>query len=67
MIISNTLAFALVDDPDFIDALSEVSDNKFVTFGRTKLTNMVDDMYKDMVDTVNKQVHNSVISHASEC
>lgn len=52
MLIDNALPFRLVDSPAFIDAMQDISDNKYSPVGRTKITSIIDELYKDMVDTV---------------
>lgn len=52
MVIENALPFRLVSSPSFIEAMLNISDNKYSPMGRTKITSIIDDLYKDMVDTV---------------
>lgn len=61
-IISSCSPFAVVDNHDFLKLVSELSEQRFVPMGRTKLTGCVDDLYRNMMAVIIKDMENHSIS-----
>jgi hypothetical protein len=61
-IISSCSSFNLVENEDFLILLNALSDHQYIPLGRTRLTEQVDSLYKQMIDVLMQDMKKNSIS-----